>query len=166
MSHTPDNTDNADNKDTAANESQDPIQARMDHLLDQCVQKAIALIQEHGEYYPFGVTLDEKGELSLTQAKVDAQTPTSDEVTQKLMRGLITDASQGMYTSVAIVAEVRLRQPGTGLFTDAIRVLMEDRESDPIDFFLPYTREGKKIVTSDIMAQQAQPFIFPKPSKP
>ena len=151
-----------DHAPTDTDQPQDPIQARMDHLLDQCVQNAIALIQEHGEYYPFGVTLDDKGELSLTQAKVDAQTPTSDEVTQKLIRGLITEASQGMYTSVAIVTDVRLRQPGTGLFTDAIRVLMEDRESDPIDFFLPYTREGKKITTTDLVAQQTQPVIFPK----
>lgn len=152
MSHTHDNAD----------QPQDPVQQRMDHLLDQCVQKAIALIQEHGEYYPFGVTLDAKGELSLTQAKLDEEKPTTEQVTQKLVRGLMAEANEGMYTTVAIVADVRLRQPGTGQFTDAIRVLMEDRESDPLDFFLPYERQGKQIVTSDIMAQEATPMIFSK----
>lgn len=165
MSHTPPSPDNPQNTDAAPaqqqeEQQQDPVQQRRDHLLDQCVQKAITLIQEHGEYYPFGVTLDAKGELSLTQAKLDVETPTSDQVTEKLMRGLMTEAASGMYTTVAIVADVRLRQPGTGLFTDAIRVLMEDRAADPVDFFLPYHRDGKKIVTSDIMAQEAQSVIF------
>lgn len=139
---------------------EDPIQLRMDLLLDQCVQKALALIHEHGEFYPFGITLDAQGEYSLTQAKLDEEKPTSAQVTDKLLRGLIAEAGQGMYTTVAIVADVRLRQPGTGQFTDAIRVLMEDRERDPLDFFLPYSRQGKQIVTSDIMAQEAPAMIF------
>lgn len=155
------NTSNTSNEDAPdQQEEQNPVQQRMDHLLDQCVQKAIALIQEHGEYYPFGITLDAKGKLSLTQAKLEEETPSSDAVTEKLIKGLMTEAAQGMYTTVAVVADVRLRQPGTGLFTDAIRVMMEDREAEPIDFFLPYNRQGKKIVTSDIMAQQAPAVIF------
>lgn len=161
MSHA-DHTHNAKNAkpDEAADHAQDPVQLRMDLLLDQCVQKAIALIQEHGEFYPFGVTLDAQGDYSLTQAKLDEEQPSSDQVTQKLVRGLMTEAAQGMYTTVAVVADVRLRQPGTGQFTDAIRVMMEDREKEPIDFFLPYSRQGKQIVTSDIMAQQAPAMIF------
>lgn len=157
--------DMADQHDYAnqsdAGSEQDPIQKRMDELLHQAIQKALALLGEHGEFYPFGVTRAEDGAFGLTQARLEEENPTSEQVTTKLIQGLARDASQGRYTSAAIVTDVRLRRPETGLFMDAIRVTLEDREQSPMDFFLPYQRDASgKIATDNILAQEARPLIF------
>lgn len=142
----------------------DPVQQRMDTLLHQAVQKALALVGEFGEYYPFAVTRSQEGEFALTQARIDDDTPPGiDLITQKLIRGLATEAAQGKYTSVAIVSDVRVRKPETGLYTDAIRVSLEDRQNEPLDFFLPYARLADgKIETDNLLVQQTIPMVFPR----
>lgn len=139
----------------------DPIKQRMDQLMDECIQKALSLIDAHGEFYPFGVTRDASGQLSATQARLVEDNPSVELVTQTLLRGLLSETNQGMYTTVAIVSDVRLRLPGTGMYTDAIRVMLEDRLATPMDFFMPYERQGKKLVLSELVAQQSKSILFP-----
>ncbi len=138
----------------------DPIQQRMDQLLDQGIQKALSLIREQGEFYPFGVTRKENGEFTLVQARVDLENPTSNQVQEKLLTGLNQDARRQQFTTAAVVSDVRLRNPQTQRVSDAIRVHLEDREGEPIIFFLPYVNQGQSVATSDILAEHAPSLIF------
>jgi hypothetical protein len=138
----------------------DPIQQRMDQLLDQSIQKALSLIRDHGEFYPFGVTRVENGDFTLVQAKMDIDTPTSNQVAEKLIAGLNQDARKKLFTSAAVVSDVRLRDPQTQRVSDAIRVHLEDVEGEPIIFFLPYVNQGQNISTRDILAEHAPSLIF------
>jgi hypothetical protein len=149
-----------DHNHSQDNTQLDPIQQRMDQLLDQSIQKALMLIREHGEFYPFGVTRVENGDFTLVQAKMDTDTPTSNQVAEKLFAGLKQDASRNLFTSAAVVSDVRLRDPQTQRVSDAIRVHLEDAQGEPIIFFLPYVNEGHRITTSDILAEHAPSLIF------
>lgn len=138
----------------------DPVQQRMDKLLDQCVQKALAILQEHGEFYPFGVTTTGDGRYTLVQARMEEERPTAVAVGTKLTAGLAHDAREKRFVTAAVVSDVQVRDPQTLLPSDAIRVHMEDREGEPLTFFLPYELVGGKITTRDILAEEGQAVIF------
>lgn len=132
----------------------------MDQLLDQCVQKAIEILQEHGEFYPFGVTTAGDGKYTLVQARMEEERPTAVAVGTKLTAGLAHDAREKRFVTAAVVSDVQVRDPQTLLPSDAIRVHMEDKDSEPLTFFLPYALEGRKITTRDILAEEGQAVIF------
>jgi len=158
MSHSHDSHDHAGHQH--GDGQLDPIQQRMDQLLDQGIQTALKMLQQNGEFYPFGVARTAKGDFTLVMAKTEAENPKSDELIAQLIKGLNLDAREQRITSAAVVSDVRMRDPQTQRVSDAICVQMEDMQGEPIMFFLPYVHQGPSIATSDIAAQHAPAMIF------
>lgn len=121
-------------RDSASKSAQDDL----DGLLKVVLPLAEDLLGRHAEFYPFGGTVSNEGETSLTGADPAAlgEHPASDDVLAGLYQG--ARATAPSFRAAAFVADVRADG------SDAVRVELEHRDGVALVVLLPYTRRRFK----------------------
>jgi len=119
------------------------VQDDLDSALSAALDAALNLLTKNGEFFPFGVTVNDAGQVGLTAADPGlGEHPDSTAVLASLYAG--TSDSRGAYRAAAFVADVRANG------SDAVLVEAEHRDGGPcLLIVMPYQRKGlvKKIVT-------------------
>lgn len=132
----------------------------MDTILDEGIKVAIYLLEKNGEFYPFGVTKSPDGQIACVHGYTGVERPTSDCVSDLLVRGLRDGAAAGRYLTTAVVSDTRLRDRTTGLAEDAIRVELEDRDEHPVTCYLPYFVCDGRVQPGEVMAEAGKSIVF------
>jgi hypothetical protein len=111
----------------------DRAQADLDELLNAVLPFAQQLLEAHGEFFPFGATVDSAGQIALAAADPSkGERPDSQSVLEALYEGVRSDRDNRR--AAAFVADV-LVDGG-----DAIRVELEHAEGASMSLALPYSR--------------------------
>jgi len=130
-------------------------------LLNALLPFAQRMLTEHGEFYPFGASMNQAGEISMEAINMSGRRTVSREVVGLLENEFRTAARSGEIRAIGICLEVRLVPPGKTVKTDAIKAVLEHIDGEAIDTFLPYTRGFLgKTKYGEIFASQATPRIF------
>ncbi len=106
-------------RDSVAQQSQDDL----DGLLDGCLEQATFSLDRHGEFYPFGVSIDHDGEATLHAPDSDTEFPDSQALLDTLVDGLI--GRRDLIGAAAWVADIRLADEPA----DAICVTLEHADA-------------------------------------
>jgi hypothetical protein len=133
----------------------------MDALLDNLLTFAQAMLQKHGEFYPFAASIDSAGELQSIGADVGEEHPASSELLEVLYEGLRRQGAVGELRAAGVCADVRVAPPGSSDPADAIRVAIEHADADPVNVFLPYARRKLRgIQYGELFATPGQRKVF------
>ncbi len=116
-----------------------PERDELDALLDPLLKFAQESLQKRGEFFPFGGTITNEGQVSLTAADTGEERPASQEVIELLAGGMRAQASAGQIRAAAICYDSRFTPEG-GAKTDAIAVSLEHREGDAVLVMQPYSK--------------------------
>jgi hypothetical protein len=117
-------------RDTATPQAQDDL----DGLLNAALPFAQQMLDEHGEFFPYGVALDEAGDQRMLAGDPgQGEQPASLDVLATLVEGLRLERAS--LRAVALVSDVRLSD------TDAVRVELEHRDGHAMAVLLPYRRK-------------------------
>jgi hypothetical protein len=117
-------------RDSASQQAQDDL----DELLNASLPFAQQMLDKHGEFYPYAVTITASGETLLVAGEPgQGEHPNNADILQVLVEGL--RARRDALRAAAMVSDVRLSD------SDAVRVEVEHEEGPAIAAFLPY---GKK----------------------
>jgi len=74
----------------------------LEELLNTLVPFAQQMLSEHGEFYPFGASIDAPGELACVAGDTGEEQPDSKEVIDLLVRGFREEAKRGRIRAAAI----------------------------------------------------------------
>ena len=116
-----------------------PERDELETLLDPLLDFAQDLLRKHGEFFPFGGTIDNDGQVALSAAHTGDERPPSQEVIDLLADGMRAQASAGQIRAAAICYDSRVTPEG-GAKTDAIAVSLEHRDGDAVLVMLPYSK--------------------------
>ena len=117
-------------RSTATQQAQDDL----DGLVNATLPFAQQMLDDQGEFFPFGAAVDDADELRLVTGGPDlGDHPTTAQVLAALVDGMRAD--RRTLRAVAIVSDVRLAD------TDAVCVELEHREGHAIEVFLPYRQK-------------------------
>lgn len=116
-----------------------PERAELDALLDPMLEFAEKMLREHGEFYPFAVTLDQEGQIGLVGGLTDGEHPESRAVIDLLVDGLRGSAQQGRIRASGICWDA-LMTGADGKKTDAIAMSLEHSLGDGAMVFRPYSK--------------------------
>jgi len=117
-------------RDSATPEAQDDL----DGLVNAALPFATQLLEEHGEFFPYGVALDASGEARMVAGDPgQGEQPASLDVLATLVSGL-RDQRDSL-RAVALVSDVRLAD------SDAVRVELEHRDGHAMAVLLPYKKK-------------------------
>ena len=132
----------------------------MNFVLNDAVDTALHFLGKSGEFFPFGVVISNDNKLRHVQGWTGEEQPLSDEVISCLIQGMQQQVQKGEYLTTAIVSDVRTRQHESDLVTDAIRICIEDKDSDPVTCYLPYSVSNATILPGDMTYERGETLIF------
>jgi hypothetical protein len=133
----------------------------MDALLNMTLTFSQQMLEEHGEFYSHGASIDSSGELQLAGAYTGEEHPPDTELIQILYDAFRDQAAEGKIRAAAVASDVRLTLPGADEPGDAIRVGIEHAEADPVFVFLPYAKEQQRgIDYGEVFAVRGESHVF------
>ena len=116
-----------------------PERDELDSLLDPLLTFAQEMLRKRGEFFPFGGSIANDGQVSLTGADVGEERPRSQEVIDLLAGGLRAQAAAGHIRAAAICYDTGFTPEGGGE-TDAIAVSLEHFAGDAALVLQPYSK--------------------------
>jgi hypothetical protein len=143
-------------REAATREAQDDL----DGLLNAALPFAQQMLDEDGEFYPYGVALTDSGEVQMLAGYGGGEQPTSAAILETLVAGLRgdreTSGDRETIRAAALVANVRAKD------SDAVRVELEHRDGHAIIVLLPYQekRFGRGIKYGSLTASPGSRQIW------
>src|SRR3954468_16455819 len=104
-------------------------------LLEQLLPFAEEMLGKHGEFYPFGMALDEDGEVVAYESDGHGEMPPSEELIDSLVSIFLAKRPKEN-TGHGICFDRRIVQ--AGLQTDTIMVMLEHADKHACQAFVPY----------------------------
>lgn len=121
---------------------------------------AEAMLQKHGEFFPFGATMNGKGEVSHVGGYDGREHPASADIIKLLKEAFRAGAKTGEIKATALVYDVRVVLPASGEKSDAVAVSLNHRANYSVVVLFPYRIESGKVVFGDTFAQKGEADIF------
>lgn len=127
--------------------------------MNSALPLARQMLQEHGEFFPFALAMNAKGQVVAVAAR-DETYPTSEDLIRQLRQTFVAQAAAGEYRATALVYDARVQAPAKGVKTDAIAVALDHRDNYSVVVFLPYRLEGGKLTLGEMFAQRGSGGVF------
>jgi hypothetical protein len=135
--------------------------ADLEELLNALLPFAQEMLAKHGEFYPFGASIDAAGEITAQAAELGEENPDSHEVIDMLIAGMRAEAQRGEIRAAGICYDSRVVPPGKTEKTDAIACRLEHENGEAVQTFVPY-RKGLlgRYKYDDLIASEGERAIF------
>ena len=123
------------------------------------------MLEEHGEFYPFGAAMRPDGTMVHVGVKDGREMPPSRDVLDTMMEAFRKAALLGTYRAVAAFVDVKIKAPGFDEKTDAVQICLEHVGGFCADVFAPYRLVGGKAEFAPLWAQRRSPQVFADENK-
>ncbi len=118
---------------------------------------AVESLEKHGDFFPFGATLDidDHGRLITAEDNADKRQPASHVLVEALRRGMRADVD--VLKCIALVVNLRLEDGG-----DAISIQLEHRGGQTLTLLVPYTKKrfGRGLTVGDTVVLAGEQHIW------
>jgi hypothetical protein len=129
-------------------------------LVDELLPFAQKLLSEHGEFFPFGATINVDGVIGLAGAATGDDHPPSSELISILRGAFAKKAKAGEVRAVAIAYDVLVQHPNASEKTDAVAIDIEHRDSYCVTVFFPYSLRGTEVTFGETFTIQGACHAF------
>ena len=109
-----------------------------ERLMNSALPFAEKMLNEHGEFFPFGAAMRPSGEIVSVGAESVEEQPPSQELIDILKSAFKSAAADGEYIATAILYDSLTIPPGTEEKTDAVAVALDHRDDYSVVVFFPY----------------------------
>jgi hypothetical protein len=134
--------------------------AECEQLMNAALPFAQQMLERHGEFFPYGQAINSDGKVVSVAAHDEREHPPSEDVIRQLRQVFSAEAKSGKYKATALIYDVRVQLPTTGMKSDAIAVALDHRDNYSVVVFLPYRLEGSKLVMGEVFAEKGAADIF------
>lgn len=129
-------------------------------LLGALLPHAERMLSEHGEFYPYAMTLDSDGAIESVAPGIESDDPDVSDVLVALHNGLREQAAEGSIRASGIAADVTLTDPDSGETTDAVQLELDHADGDAVDIYVPYETAGDGIKFGELVAAEGREPVF------
>lgn len=129
-------------------------------LLGALLPHAERMLSEHGEFYPYAMTLDSDGAIDSVAPAIESDDPDVSDVLVALHNGLREQAAEGSIRASGIAADVTLTDPDSGETTDAVQLELDHADGDAVDIYVPYETAGDGIKFGELVAAEGREPVF------
>jgi hypothetical protein len=130
-------------------------------LMNAALPFAEQMLRKNGEFYPYACVLNPDGTISMVAGYDGRERPPSQEIIDLLRSGFRADAKAHKIRATAIVYDMRIATPATGVKTDAIAVALDHSDQYSVTVIFPYTLNKSQLDLGDPFAQKGASDIFP-----
>ena len=113
----------------------------LDNLTNALLPFAKQMLAEHGEFYPFGSTMNASGEIVAVGAQLEGTDhPLSQPLIDIMTQAFRAQAASGEIRAAGICYDIRTIPPGQTEKTDAICLGLEHQSGQSVSVFVPYRK--------------------------
>ena len=128
-------------------------------LMNKLLPFAKRMLQEHGQFLPFGGTMSRDGTIVCTGAHDGREQSSLGDLIQFMRQ----DAKRGNIKACAIVSDVRAVPPDSEVKTNAVWIQLDHVTHYFIEVFLPYCiTHSNKVYFGGLYTRTGQTIIFDK----
>jgi hypothetical protein len=128
--------------------------AELEKLLQAALPFAEQMLTRHGEFYPYGATMEAQGQITNVGGYTGDEHPKSTEVIDLLKAAYRGLGETGKIMACALVYDVRTIPPGQTEKTEAVAVDLDHRDGMSVIMVYPYK------IGADKKVQFATPFAM------
>ena len=99
--------------------------AQLQELLDYCMDFAKTMLNDAGDFYPFGAKLSLEGQVVAVGGHSGSEKPLPQDIYQLLIGAFVSEAQNGSIAGAALAANVNVPDQYESPTRDAIRVHVE-----------------------------------------
>ena len=129
-------------------------------LMNEWIVFAKQMLDEHGEFYPYGAAMKFDGEIISISGDTGEEMPPSQELIELLTNGFRQEAAKGEYKASALFYDVRTTLPNATEKTDAIAVALDHADGYSVIVIHPYQIEDNQYIFGDLTARSGPNKIF------
>jgi hypothetical protein len=134
--------------------------AECEGLMNTALPFAEQMLARHGEFYPYGQALTLDGRVVAVAVYDGQENPPAADVIRLLKQAFVMEAKKGKYRATALVYDVRVTIPSSGVKSDAIAVSLNHKEHYSVVVFFPYRIEGGKVIRDQVFADKGESDVF------
>jgi hypothetical protein len=135
--------------------------ADLEELMNALIPFAQHMLAEAGEFYPFGATMGQDGEVEQVGAGGEDEHPESQELIELLTESFRQEAAEGALRAAGICFDVRVTPPGSKKRSDAICCQLEHADGDALEVFIPYGKDGDgEVAYGELFATEGKRAFF------
>lgn len=110
----------------------------IDALLNTVLPFAQQMLKKHGEFFPFGATMDKRGEIVLAAGAVEQEYPLAQDIIDLLVARFREQATKGTIKGCGVCYISRVVPPNDTRKVEAISASLEHESGEAVAVFLPY----------------------------
>lgn len=134
---------------------------QVEELMASLLPVAERMLEEHGEFLPYGGYLDSDGKVVHVGTKIEGTNqPGPDALIDILRQNFRTLAGEKKNKATAVIFNVRILLPGTEEKSDAIQICLDHEVGDSAEVFFPYRLEEGKVSYGHAFAQRGSGLIY------
>ncbi|MEO8033548.1 MAG: hypothetical protein ABI837_03900 [Acidobacteriota bacterium] len=133
----------------------------LEHLLNALLEFARLMLDEQGEFFPFGAALKEDGLIHSVPVDLAKERPTTHEVLDTLIAAFKEHAQDDAVRAIGICTDAHILMPDGIRESDAISVQLEHRRGESLVVFLPYQKPLLAAIRYEpVFAAERGPVVF------
>ena len=142
--------------------AQDTTKAKTEceEIMNVLLPFAQQMLEKHGEFFPFGGTMNGKGEVAHIAGYDGREQPPSADIIKLLKDEFRSGARSGQYKATGLAYDVRVVLPSTGKKSDAVAISLNHRDSYSVVVLFPYEINGGKVVFGEVFAEKGEADVF------
>ncbi len=113
----------------------------LEKLLNALLPFAQQMLAKHGEFFPFGATVNLEGAVAMANVFDGDEHPLAQTVVDELTEALKAQATAGEIRAAAICYDGRVIPPDETEKCDAVCVGLEHESGEAADVFMPYCKK-------------------------
>jgi hypothetical protein len=122
-----------------------------------CIDFARVMLEDSGEFYPFGAMINSAGQVEARGAWMGEEHPNSVDVYTLLVDRLHGQLKAGRALAIAVAANVNIPEQYSAIYKDGLRVTLESRGYSRF-IYVPYQLVRSGVFGRRKAAEFAEPF--------
>jgi hypothetical protein len=131
-------------------------------LMNAVLPMAEKLLEQHGEFFPFGAAMKPSGEIVDVAGYDGREHPPSADIIKLLESAFAKAAAAKQYKATALVYDVKVTPPSSNKKSDAIAVALDHVDKYSVVVFFPYELVNGKLHMGTVFSQKGADLIFRK----
>lgn len=134
-----------------------------ERLLGELMPFAEQCLTRYREFFPFGATMSQSGEIVMTAATDGREHPPSDDLIALFIAGFRNGAQAGEYKATGIAFDALTIPPGRDVKQDTIVCTLDHQDNYSIKVCFPYKFDlNDQLVVEDPYAVEGEYKVFGK----
>jgi len=134
----------------------------LEKLLNALLPFAQQMLATHGQFFPFGATVNREGAVAMANVFDGDEHPLAQTVVDHMTEAFKSDAAAGEIRAAAICYDGRVIPPDETDKCDAVCVGLEHESGEAADVFLPYRKKLRGYKYGDLFGTRRSPQFFLK----